>query len=242
MDPIEVAARAAWAHKEAACAAAGDTDIPPHLLPWRAGSPVAAIICPQVDKQQALTAAALAVPGFGADAIAVTVDAHVTATPVNPATGRVWAPGEMQRACDQEGACSAGLLAACLATLLVRADHTVELWQRKYRVDKTTGAVHWLDPADRRREHAMTSLTGLVPDTLRDCFDHPTVWDGEVTAAAAAAGLTDAHARALVDCATAAAVAAAVPGAQVLLAPESAEAAAIAEWCASPAGPPRAGR
>jgi hypothetical protein len=209
-------AGAAWHNKETACHRHGDRDISPQLEAWRDGNLVAAVICPEVDKTLALTAATVAAPGFGTDALTLTFDAHVAASPINPATGQPWAPGEMQRACDEEGACDLGVITDCLVTLLVHRDGAMASWTRKYRVDKAAGQVHWIDPVDKHTDRGGMELVGLVPDELRESLALPSLWP-IIAPRAAALGLSAAEIRARLDNATAEAIGVAVPGVTVLL-------------------------
>jgi hypothetical protein len=209
-------AHAGWHNKEAACRRHGDRDISPQLEAWRDGNLIAAVICPEVDKTLAFTAATVAAPGFDADTLTLTFDAHVAASPINPATGQSWEPGQMQRACDEEGACDLGIITDCLLTLLVHRDGAMASWMRKYRVDKTAGRVHWIDPVEKRTNRSDMDLVGQFPDELRESLALPSLWP-LIAPEATALGLSAAETRARLDTATAEAIAVAVPGATVLL-------------------------
>lgn len=145
-------------------------DLTPMLDVWRDGRLVAAIICRQVDRDEALNAAGIAVPGLGADAVVMVFDAHMTSAAVNPATGERWGPNEMQKLCDDGDACDTGLITDCMVIQEVHRDGSGRLITLPYHVHKTARTIAWFPGDD---PVASTSVEGLIADTLRDAFRQP---------------------------------------------------------------------
>lgn len=123
-------------------------DITPYIFFERAGQLVAACKAPVISRDVGIDIARIGICGFAADAVIWTADAHFTHSPINPATGEKWAEGEMQKACDEEGACAVGLLQD--AIMLIRQERiggVTHYQQYPYDVDKTSRQVEWLEEA-----------------------------------------------------------------------------------------------
>lgn len=147
-----------------------DDDIPPIVAFERLGHLVAVVFADRVDRDAGLFAVQVGVPGFNADAVVATFDSHYSHSMTNPATGEAWAPGEMQNACDHEGACDIGVTQDALLVTRCERRHTkLTAVNLPYHVDKTSHTVHWL-PAEEVSDKD-TAFAGLVPDTIRATFE-----------------------------------------------------------------------
>ena len=134
-------------------------------------------VAPEINRDAALWAATILGSMVQPDFITMMADAHTTGTMINPATGKQWGPGEMQAACDTEGACSVGLLDDCLMFHTVWPDGRARMETRVYTVTKGTGVggstITWrgtapdsvLDSADTKG-----NLDGLITDALRQAL------------------------------------------------------------------------
>jgi hypothetical protein len=167
-DLVEFSAREAARLKESGCAREEHFDIVPFLQFFKDGDLIGTFFARQIDRDQALAAIQMVTPLVGADLVCATLDAHVTQSMVNPATGKPWGPHEMQNACDDEGACATGLLTDCLATMGVFRDGHVEQVNHRYTGHETIGTLKWQDP-DYMVESAegKANLSGLVVDTMK---------------------------------------------------------------------------
>lgn len=144
----------------------GTDDLDGLVEVWRDGEPIVFIVTP-IDRDKALDAAHFAVRGFRADRIIVSLDSHYTTQANNPSTGKPWGPGEMQKACDEDGACSLGIITDALVINTVTKD-SLTMYTLPYHVDKDAKQVHWQRNEDTDSEGA--TLEGLVPDVLRAAF------------------------------------------------------------------------
>lgn len=148
-------------------------DIPPYLVGFRGEGGRAGllleVICNKVDRDEGLTTALL-LAAMDCIAIAVTFDAHVATSDINPRTGKKWEEGEMQGLCDGEGACDTGLLTDCLMTTAVFATGKVAFYNHSYHFHEAKGEVAWVeeDYLVDLPDNAQPELQGYVPETLRD--------------------------------------------------------------------------
>lgn len=159
----------------------GTDDMNGLLEVWRDGAPVLAIFTPDVDRDQLLDAAWMTVPALKADRIVAVMDAHLTNQMENPATGKPWEPGEMQKACHEDGACSTGVITDCLIINEVSRDGSYRMLTLPYHIDeaaKAAGdqavAVHWQEQGDKDQVMDGENLQGLIPDVLRGAFERDT--------------------------------------------------------------------
>lgn len=144
-------------------------DIPPLLSLWRDGREICRIFCNEVDRDEGLDCAAHSVPGFAADVMFMTVDAHGIDNRWWDEKGRNPDPHELQHLCDNEGACELGLTTDTLVIMrCTKEGARIENLHLPYHVNKRTNAVHWqpeiayLDSARGRME-----VSGYVPNALR---------------------------------------------------------------------------
>lgn len=145
-----------------------------------------------MDKRDAIAAATIMCHmTAGVDRLVVSLDAHVSSGPINPATGQEWGPGEMQRACDEDGACSLGVITDTIVTNEFRSDGTAQMVERLYHVHEheTGGTIGWVrtESVDERQEG--TALQGRIVDALRAAMaDRNRMTPADVVAEARALG------------------------------------------------------
>lgn len=145
-------------------------DIAPLVFFEREGDFVAVVEAPGVDRDQALEIVNVGIPGYAAEAVALVVDIHYSTSLINPATGEEWEQGEMQQACDAEGACDVGLLQDSL--FLVRHDRVAGITHTclaPYQVDKTRREIAWLDAPDTDD----LDCAGFIVGSLAEAFAVP---------------------------------------------------------------------
>lgn len=133
-------------------------------------------IAPAIDRDMGLSIAHILATALRPEWISFMADAHTANVPENPATGKPWGPGEMQNACDVEGACSVGMLDDCLMfTTVWRDSERARTDTQVYTVTKGEGVgastMRWegYGPSRTLDSEGLgdASLGGLVPDTLR---------------------------------------------------------------------------
>lgn len=179
--PVHLAATAAHVRtlKEqlvAATTCQPDEDLNPQVTVIRGGDVIAVIVAPALDAQLGLAAAGAAAVGYAADELVFSADAHLSHSGTNPHTRQPWAPGEMQRLCDTEGACEIGLLTDVMVSTWASRDGQLAMWTDPYHVDKTARTVAWTPPsgAQLQIDQPPVTLVGRIPDALRAVLRAPT--------------------------------------------------------------------
>jgi len=118
-------------------------DMPPTIFGERDGRVLCAVIAPQVDKYQGLQAAAMLRRGLAVDTLTMILDAHIR-------TGKVgqedefmknYKHGDMQKACDEEGACETGLISDCLICHRIGQDNKMKMASLTYSYHGKNGGV-----------------------------------------------------------------------------------------------------
>jgi hypothetical protein len=160
----------------------GTDDMPGVVEVWRDGQPLVMIVTPEVNRDQALEAAWFSAQAFEADRIIVVMDAHLSPIMENPTTGQPWGPGEMSKACHDDGLCGTNVITDCLIVNDVHRDGAYAMHTLTYHVDEAARqkgdapvGVHWQPDGDDYSfstdgDGKMTALEGLVPDALREAF------------------------------------------------------------------------
>lgn len=174
IDPLILRdAAVVWGEKEAYCAKVDHADIVPHVSFYRDGKLVLGAMCAQVDRDMGLGVALMGAGPVGADLIILHVDAHMTKVMNNPLTGEPWKPGEMQKACDDEGMCMTDILSDCITTIGVFKDGRVHQYSRPYHGHEKAGGMVW-DDADVTSYVTGDEATasGLVVDTLLRAWEN----------------------------------------------------------------------
>lgn len=105
---------------------------------------IAFVTCARLERDDALSVAMILIPGLDVESVSLMTDAHVTSSPVNPATGEAWGHLGMQNACDNDGACSLGVITDCLTISGVHADGRAWNAIRTYHVNPRLKQVHWV--------------------------------------------------------------------------------------------------
>jgi hypothetical protein len=146
----EVAILAEWARSSkddlVARTKAGDNDdLCPMIEFRRDGEVIGMVICPDVDRDQALQACHMAVPGWSADYLVMLLDAHMADRAFQEKFGRMPDPGELQRLCDVEGACDLGLTTDCIVVLEAWRSGRQRMTQLPYHAHHTREITASLD-------------------------------------------------------------------------------------------------
>lgn len=152
-------------------------DIVPSVQILRDGEHLVDILAREVDRDQMLHAATIAIPGLSASEAIITVDAHYSNKP-GPRPGTTWEPHQMQKMCDEEDACSLGLITDCLWIMRFTRDGGREMANLPYHVHKTSRTVAWIE--DKRWYEDVSKADGLqmagfVYETIEDLFDRETL-------------------------------------------------------------------
>ena len=170
---LEDAGRA-WQHKEWGVKEVHDDfDIAPHVTFFREGVRIADFLCARVNKHDAIAVVHLGVAMLEADEVVVSLDSHITDNPVNPKTGKPWAPGEMQNLCNTEGACDTGLITDSILTVRIAPEQPTAMLNRKYHVNHEAREVHWVGDYDCMMEDGKGKhLTGFMIDSFESAW-HP---------------------------------------------------------------------
>lgn len=168
---LQQSADHSWHRKEAGCAEEDHFDIVPQVDFYKDGELICSALAPHISRDHALAIARILTGPTKADVVVMSVDAHVTNSQLNPKTGQPWGPGEMQAACDDDGACAVGLLQDCIHTVAVFRDGTTQGIQRRYSGHETKGAMKWEEPDAMPRG---ANLGGMVTDVLLEAmsFDY----------------------------------------------------------------------
>lgn len=160
-------AQAAWNTKEGMVERDPKLDITPVITFYRDGEKIAIFMAARVNKHDAIAAVQIGVSMLDADEVTVSMDTHISNVTINPATGEQWKTGEMQKACDEDGACSIGIITDTILTLLLGRDIPTSMLNRKYHVNEEKGEVHWIDPWDF---YPAGDMTGYVVESMADAF------------------------------------------------------------------------
>ena len=221
--------------REAHSPTRGATDISPLVQGWRGSEPVVLMTPTEIARDDALYAARFAAVAFGCDILAFTVEGWQPTDPErNPATGRPWGPGELERAVEDEGALEAGWVTEALTTHVVNRAGDVLGALLPYRVDRrmsslgiTSYNLEWGPQPDLPQD---ATWGGYVIDSLVQYMQEPPM---DVVMAKAgmpparAFGLNAEEARAHIDCAIMKVLRHSFDGSVMLLADSEARASVI---------------
>lgn len=162
---IEQAVREARRRKEERVAQlADDADLRPTVFCERSGLLVAVVEAPAVDKEAALFAARVGAQGYGADGLTIILDAHIKL--INPGE-ELPRPGELQRQCDEEGACDLGLISDTLIVQRLSIDGAAQIAILPYKYHGSRTVFHWTKfPFDESE----MGFDGYVSDCLAEAL------------------------------------------------------------------------
>jgi hypothetical protein len=164
-------------------------DVPPVVLPVKNKQILAAIFAPKVDKQYGLHAASILRVGLDADAIYLIMDAHMRSMKPEDEKEflKKYRHGDMQRACDEEGACETGLITDCLMAQVIDSDLRIKMANIPYSYHGKGTTFQWKDKDtvvfDERK--AGCSLSGNVPNALRQIMQQKPLSETDELKAAA---------------------------------------------------------
>lgn len=180
-------------HKENAVKNNDRGDIPPTVIVEKKGKIQMIVMANQVDKQLGLQATAVIRTSIDPDAVTLIMDAHVasmkpkegqTAEEVEEEFKKKFPPGSMQKMCDEEGACDAGLITDCLICYRIDRDKKMSLVTLPYAYHGKEGPpFKWLDSDDKLNvmlNEGGQLLKGYIPESLLEIMDGP-VFHGNET-------------------------------------------------------------
>jgi hypothetical protein len=151
----------------------GDADLRPTIIFERNGQRIATVESPTMHKEAGLRAAHLGAQGYGADAITILLDAHAKVMQPGEALP---APGQLQKMCDEEGACDLDLI----TDLIIAQRHSryqkgqMATLPYKYHGPETTfrwthGGVESSDASDD--VNSKTRFDGFISDCLIEALE-----------------------------------------------------------------------
>ena len=152
-------------------------DVLPTVIAERNGEVFAIVVAPNVDKEMALRASTILRQG-GADALTLILDAHVRH--VNSKDGdeflKNYKHGDMQRACDEEGACSLGIISDCLICQRIDSSGKVTLRILPYDYHGQGTEFKWKEETEQPEG---VQYDGYIVETLRSIMNHQSLADNE---------------------------------------------------------------
>lgn len=161
----------AWVH------ATDQGDVPPTVLIEKDGIHLCTVIAEQVDKHLGLHAARLLKKAFDPDFMTIMLDAHMTLTDGKSKEEQkrlvekyVGKPGSMQKACDEEGACSLGEITDCINVVRIDRKANIAFGVVSYDYHGKGTTLKWTDYGSIMDEatEGKPMVSGLIPDTLRE--------------------------------------------------------------------------
>jgi hypothetical protein len=177
-------------------------DMPPTIIGERDGRVLCAVIAPQVDKYQGLQAAAMLRRGLAIDTLTMLLDAHIRTIPKDQEDEfrKKYKHGDMQKACDEEGACELGIISDCLICHRIGQDGKIKMASLTYSYHGKNGGVPfaWNDFGGRdadglksmSEDEEGNHVEGNIPDALRQIIKlEPLVESGMVKGLASGLGM-----------------------------------------------------
>jgi hypothetical protein len=145
-------------------------DMPPYLIIEKDGIQVASIFAPQIDKMLALKAAHMCRVAIGINGIALCCDSHMAS--MKAGDEKNWKPGEMQRMCDEEGACEAGLISDCLSIVTLDRKDKLCLASIPYSYHGKGTKFSWAEDKNYiMNEDGENRIEGNIPYALRKIME-----------------------------------------------------------------------
>jgi hypothetical protein len=150
-------------------------DVPPTVIAERNGEVFAIVVSPDVDKEMALRASAILRQG-GADSLTLILDAHVRS--VNTKDGdeflKNYKHGDMQRACDEEGACELGIISDCLICQRIDSSGKITLRILPYDYHGEGTEFKWKEETEQPEG---VQYDGYIVETLRKIMTEKSLAD-----------------------------------------------------------------
>jgi hypothetical protein len=171
-------------------------DMPPTMFAERKGRIICAVVARHVDKYEGLQAAAMLRRACDIDALTMILDAHIRKGKIGQTEEEFrqemeqYKPGDMQRMCDEEGACSRGEISDCLICHRIDNSGKIKMVILTYDYHGKQGGVEFkwtnyggdeiriMDEAD-----PALRLGGNIPDALRQIMALPPLTDMDFVAA-----------------------------------------------------------
>jgi hypothetical protein len=174
-------------------------DMPPTVFVERGNDVVAIVMAPQVDRDAALIAAAHCRKGFKATAMTLIMDAHVRMEKMPEGVKdleeaekmsdflKKYKHGDMQKACDEEGACERGDIADCLICTRIDDQDNKKCWIMPYSYHgkkegkPVGGPFKWMPehPATElyNKDDGKSQWSGYVFESLQEIMKMPALLD-----------------------------------------------------------------
>jgi hypothetical protein len=154
-------------------------DLNPTVYAERNGMVFCSVISPQLDKELGLEAAAMLRRGTAADTLTLIVDAHVYHGEKGESEEEFERsrPKNLQKACDDEGACEKGIISDCLVVHRITTNKKIQFANVPYYYHGKGTTFRWVNNPEGYQEQIMdeyeagTVLEGIVPDALRKIMD-----------------------------------------------------------------------
>jgi len=155
-------------------------DLPPTIIAERNGEVFAIVIASDIDKELALKASDILRHGAGADSLVLILDAHVRTMDKDGEDEflKNYKHGDMQRACDEEGACELGLISDCLVCHRIDKDGKIDCTVMTYSYHGEGTEFKWTDEGEKYPKD-MTGVGGYIPDVLREIMAKPTFTEND---------------------------------------------------------------
>lgn len=149
-------------------------DIPPLIAMYRDGKQLLRAFTWTIDRDIGLEFVRIGAPGFGAEAVTFTADAHMADARFVGEKGRAPDPHELQHLCDNEGACDIGLTTDALYMVNVSRGGQCRGVSLPYHVNKRAREVHWQPDVFVMQENGPDDyMSGNIPDALKAFINAP---------------------------------------------------------------------
>lgn len=153
-------------------------DILPLIDVRRDDMPVALITCPEVNRDAALQACSMAIPGWAADHVVLFLDTLTVDPAFQEKFGRMPYAGEMQELKDSGRAYEMSLVTDAISIIEFWRDGRRRFTNIPYYVHDESGTIHWVDDKGWCYDEGVdkeTKAGGLVLDYLEEFFSKPVV-------------------------------------------------------------------
>jgi hypothetical protein len=151
-------------------------DMNPLVFPEIKGKIVAVVVAPLLDRDMGLQAALICRRCMDPDAITMVMDAHIRHVDAKQGDKflETYRHGDMQRACDHEGACETGLISDCLICHRIEKSGRLALANLPYKYRTNADGSHgpefeWTPSMNNVMDTATdgNKLEGNIPHALR---------------------------------------------------------------------------
>jgi hypothetical protein len=151
----------------------GEKMMAPTLIPYRGAEQVAVVITATEGSRSLVSAARLAITGFGADVLVLTFDTFHSTLPENPRTGKEWERGEMQELAEKHHGLERGWVTDAIHVMAVNRADDMVAWTLPYK-KVSRHRLEWLDDTTfPHADSAVVKAQGFIPDALREAMSEP---------------------------------------------------------------------